>query len=286
MFRKLAKSGLLLLLLCSVIFSTNKANAQQTPDLKVGGATILEAMMLDFADLYQNKYGNTVYTEGGGANIGLQKMIKGELDVATVTRPLKQEEKDTMICKTIGYDALVFIVNVNNPVNALTKQQIVDIYTGKITNWKDLGGSDSLAIPVIRDSGGAMSNLFKKYSGLTEASSQEIGINGKIKKDAHLALTTYDSIDYILSSSRSNAISFTTLGGALSFIKEGSPIKILIIDGITVNKENIVSKKYPISTELNLVYKSETDKIKKFVDLFSSLEGKKIIEKNNSIPVN
>lgn len=267
------------------LFSFSIVTKAEDSGLKVGGATILEPMMFDFADLYQAKYGKSVHTEGGGANTGFNKMLKGELDIATVTRPLKPEEKTSITCKTIGYDGVVFIVHKNNPINALTKQQVIDIYTGKITNWKELNGINSNIIPpVVRDSGGAMYNMFQKYTGLTDPTLSTPGVNGYVMKNVHLSLTTYDAVEYLISNP--NTLSFTTMGGALSFIKDGSPIKIINLDGIITNKENIINKKYPISTELNLAYKSETDKIKKFVDLFSTPEGIKIIEKNNSIPAN
>jgi phosphate-binding protein len=91
----------------------------------------------------------SVTVVGGGSGVGISSLMDGTTDIAMSSRPLKMDEKLKMENKSIvpvetiiAYDALAVVVHPSNPVSKLTREQITDIFTGKITNWKEVGGKD------------------------------------------------------------------------------------------------------------------------------------------------
>jgi phosphate transport system substrate-binding protein len=284
MFGKLTKTGLVLLLLCSVVFMNTKAKAQVVPDLKVSGSTTIQPLAEDLGEIYKKKYGKEIQTEGGGSGTGLNNVINGTSDIGNVSRALKDEEKAQLKFTTIANDALVIVVSQDNPMTNITKQQVIDLYTGKTANWKDLGWKNADVVPLLetKESNGTR-EVFEKFFGVKAADSKTPGVNGTETAKAHKADAVYDLISYI--SEVPNAVGYSSLGTALFIKEQGAPIKILSYEGVAATKENAIAKTYPITRELNVVYKEQTPKIKNYVDLYFTPEGKAIIQKEGFIPV-
>ena len=121
---------------------------------------------------------------GGGSSHGAKATALGEVLIGMASRNLKAEEKNKwkdLVSTKIGLDGIAIIINVKNPVKKISKQQVQDIYTGKITNWKELGGTDSEIMLISKEKGRSTLDLFIKYFGLE---AKEIG-EGKAKKMVH-----------------------------------------------------------------------------------------------------
>lgn len=279
MFKKILVV-LILLTMATFLSQTMPSKAAENA-FRISGSTTIQPLSDDAADLYSKKYGETLLVEGGGSGAGIKDAISGTSAIGAVSRSLNADEKAQLKYTTVAHDALVLIVNQNNPVNSLTKNNVIDIYTGKISNWKELGGADSPILLLTRENGGTL-ELFEKYTGLKDASSPEKGANGNITAKAVKLNSNYDAAQNI--GDVPNSIAFSSYGSSLSFKEKGLPIKILVLDGVNATRDNIINNTYPVTRELNYVYKSTNAKTEKFLNLFSTPEGINLIKKQGFIP--
>jgi len=121
-----------------------EAPAPPRRPLYYDGATSISSRILPLAlPAFERRTGVLVKVERSGGGKGLKAMFAGQADVAGLSRALTPEERDRKpVVAIIGYDALGIWVSEQNPVRALTRAQLKDLFTGKITNWKQLGGQD------------------------------------------------------------------------------------------------------------------------------------------------
>ncbi|MBU4286113.1 MAG: phosphate ABC transporter substrate-binding protein, partial [Verrucomicrobia bacterium] len=218
---------------------------------------------------------NITVSESGSGN-GAKSLINAACDVATMSRPMKNSEKDAAksagvlpIEHIVAMDGIAMVVHESNPLQGLTIEQIRDVYTGKITNWKELGGPDRPIVAISRDTNSGTYETFEtmvmknaKIAGKTEY----VGSNGAIRQRV---LSTEGAIGYV----------------GLAF-REG--VKALKVNGIEATPETVVAKTYPIARPLYMYTngrpKQDTP-LYDFITLSDSPEGKKIIEDTGFVPV-
>ena len=182
--------------------------------------------------------------------------------------------------KAIGRDALVFIVNEDNPVQSLTQQQLRDIYAGKITNWKDVGGKDQEIVAFQRRADSGSQTLFQKLL-----------IQGGELMDAptELAPTAMgELVDSIAAYNNSaNAIGFSVYYYIdQMYSKPG--LRLLAVDGVTPSNETIADQSYPLCNEFYaaILQDSATDSPeRKVYDWLSTDAGHACIEKSGYVAV-
>lgn len=178
----------------------------------------------------------------------------------------------------IGKDAFVFFVHKDNPVESLTQEQIKKIYSGEITNWKDVGGKDEEIVAFQRNEGSGSQSMLKRFMAETpimEAPTEQVndfmvGIIDKVS-------------DY---KNKTNSIGFSFRYYMEGIIKNPN-VKILKIDGIEPNIENIKKGNYPITSYLYAVsYKNnDNENVQKLLDWVLSKEGQEIIEKTGYVGI-
>jgi phosphate transport system substrate-binding protein len=151
--------GLLLVLSLLSVSCASGASAQSSPEtatyIENKGSDTIVNLALAWAEYYQSVHPDVrISVTGGGSGTGIASLINGTVDIANASRQIKQEEIDEAKSNgvdpvefVIARDAIAVIVNPENPVKELTLQQISDIYSGKITNWKEVGGDDR---PIVR----------------------------------------------------------------------------------------------------------------------------------------
>ena len=182
--------------------------------------------------------------------------------------------------KPIGRDALVFIVNENNPVQSLTRQQLKDIYAGKITNWKDVGGEDLAIVPFQRGEDSGSQTLFRKLL-----------IQGGELMDPPTELAPaamgelVDSIaDY---NNSANAIGFSVYYYIdQMYSKPG--LRLLAVDGVTPSNETIADQSYPLCNEFYAAVRQDSGADtpeRKVYDWLSTDAGRACIEKSGYVAV-
>jgi phosphate transport system substrate-binding protein len=186
------------------------------------------------------------------------------------------ENNTNFVFNEIGRDGFIFFVNKNNPVNSLTPDQIRDIYSGKIKNWKDVGGNDGEIIAYQRNEGSGSQSALRRF------------MNG-IKIIDGPSDRVFDFMNGIISEfsdykNSKNAIGFSFRYYAQEMVKNYD-IKLLSINGIAPTADNIKTAKYPLIDSFYAVtYEgNKNPNVKKFIDWVLSVEGQYIIEKTGYV---
>ena len=225
------------------------------------------------AESFGKKGGNVTVT-GGGSGVGIAALIAGTCDIAQASRPMKFDEKQKMseAGKTakeviIGYDALAVIVNPGNSVTKLTRQQLEQIYTGKITNWKEVGGADMKIVVYARESSSGTYEFFKEHV-----------MKNKNYVNSALSMPATGAIIQSVKQTK-GAIGYV---GLAYLNKEVKAIQVSY-DGKTFVEPNVVNAKnktYPVVRPLYYYYSINNEKkVKPFIDFVKSTEGQQLVDK-------
>lgn len=187
---------------------------------------LCEAMIESFEESYPDI---TVTAEYTGSGAGLESLVGGKTDIGNASRALKDGEKDSGAVENIvAIDGIAVITHTSNTVSDLTSQQLTDIYTGKITNWVDLGGADEAIVVLGREAGSGTRGAFEELLDVADqcAYAQELDSTGGVL--AKVA-STPGSIGYV----------------SLDVIDD--TVKALSLDGVEPTEENIVAGSYKLS---------------------------------------
>lgn len=209
-----------------------------------GGSTSVEELAQDMIEDYnaENPDLTPITYDSTGSSDGISKAVDGSYDVGFSSREVKEDEvTENMTNEVIAYDGIAVVVNPENPVKKLTMEQLKQIYTGEITNWSKVGGSDDDIAVVSRDSSSGTRGAFEEIVGFEDklvTGALEAGSNGDI-----IANVTDNK----------NAI------GYVSFSTLSDDIAALAIDDAQPTTENVLSKKYPIQRPFVMVYMNDND---------------------------
>lgn len=265
-------------------FKKDSLIVHETSDVKIidnvptiDGATALYPIYSAYVEaLYSKeyiKYKNNDFLPDSkiqktGTTSAYQKLINGDVDIIFCAKP---SEKQLEYAKSknvelelvpIGKEAFVFIVNKNNPVKDVSLEEIKKIYTKKITNWKELGGENKPIIALQRTEGsGSQTAMLSVMNGEKMIASSQSFIGRKIG---------YSFRFYVE-----------------SIVKDGN-LKMLSLNGIEPNIENIRNNTYPIIDNFYMVYikDNKNENINKIKDYVLSKKGQGIIEKTGYISIN
>src|SRR5881296_492099 len=205
-----------------------------------------------------------------GSSAGVNLVISGETDLGYISRDLTDAEKAAgkVMSVPIGASGTAVAVAASNPVKALTKDQIAKIFTGGITDWKDVGGTPGKIRILIRESGASTRSAFEAYF-----------FDGKKPTYATNAVevTTYDETVKAINSFK-ESIGMVTMN-ATTF--GNSTIAFVTVDGVAASRENLNSGKYQVRRPLYFVYPTDATKIKPaikaFLDFVRGPEGQKVL---------
>lgn len=250
--------------------------------LEIDGSTTMVALVKELRNAYSQVNPNIPTTFGlpdgkpGGSSQGLQNLINGTVAIAASSRPLKAAEAQSGVqLVPIAKDAIAVVVGINNPFKGnLTKDQVRDIYQGKIANWSQVGGTN-LPIKVINR---AMT------SGTREAFLDIVLLGQSFAPDSSNFVTwPQDETTAILRELGNSGISYATV----SQVEKQEIVRIVAIDG--VNPTDVVAVKagkYPISRSLFLgVKKITSPAAKQFIEFAISPQGQQIVQKLGFIPL-
>ena len=250
--------------------------------LEIDGSTTMVALVKELRNAYSQVNPNIPTTFGlpdgkpGGSSQGLQNLINGTVAIAASSRPLKAAEAQSGVqLVPIAKDAIAVVVGINNPFKGnLTKDQVRDIYQGKIANWSQVGGTN-LPIKVINR---AMT------SGTREAFLDIVLLGQSFAPDSSNFVTwPQDETTAILRELGNSGISYATV----SQVEKQEIVRIVAIDG--VNPTDVVAVKagkYPISRSLFLgVKKITSPAAKQFIEFALSPQGQQIVQKLGFIPL-
>ena len=223
--------------------------------LKLSGSTTVLPLAQEAAEMFMDENPDvTVNVQGGGSSVGISNVAEGVVDIGNASRGLKDEEKNLgLVDHEIALDVIAVIAHKDVPVGNLTAQQVMDIFTGKIANWKEVGGPDAAITVVVRDEASGTREMFDEKALKKEkpkAGAIECNSNGIVRQTVS---STPHSIGYI----------------SLGYLD--SSVKALNYDGAKPSKETAVNKSYPLSRYLHMFTKGEaTGLAKAFIDFVLS----------------
>jgi phosphate transport system substrate-binding protein len=232
-----------------------------------GSTTVLPIAQATAEEFMAKNPGINISVQGGGSGVGIASLLDKTADIADSSREIKDEEVQKAKAagvnpfeNVIAMDGIAVVVHPSNPVARLSREQIKAIYTGKISNWAELGGKNTRIVVVSRDS-----------SSGTYESFAELALNKeKVRQDA---LTT--------ASNQGVAQTVAQTPGAIGYVGLGyltPKEKTLVVDGVKCARETVLSKKYPLSRALYMYTNgAPAGNVKKFVDFVKSPEGQKIV---------
>jgi len=267
----------------SVVFAASNKNS-----IQVKGSDTMVNLGQAWAEKYmEENLGDFVAVTGGGSGTGLSSLISSTCDIATSSRNIKQKEIDLAKQKgvnpyeiKVGLDGLAVVVNPQNPVSKLTLQQLADIFTGKATNWKEVGGKD-LKIDILSREVNSGTHVYFKEHVLRKGDA-----NGKEEfAPGALMLSSSQAIADEVAGNPS-AIGYYGMGYISAKQKAVSVAKDEKSEFITPVIENVINGKYPISRPLFLYTNKEpAGLVKKFIDFTLSKEGQEIVLKTDFVPI-
>lgn len=218
---------------------------------------------------------------GGGSGVGIAALIDGTTDIAMSSRPLKMDEKLKIQDAgkaykevIVAYDALAIIVNPSNPVKKLTREQIEEIFTGKITNWKQVGGNDQKIVAYARETSSGTYEFFKEHV-----------LNKKNYSSGCLNMPATGAIIQSVSQTK-GAIGYV---GLAYMDKAVADVAVSYDKGKTYTMatyDNAKNKSYPVVRPLYYYFNPNKERnIKPFIDYVLSPAGQKVVKEVGYIDV-
>ena len=239
-----------------------------------GSDTVLPLTQKEAESFMKSHSGSSVTVIGGGSGVGIAALLDNTTDIAMSSRTLKMDEKMKLQDAGKAYkeviianDALAVIVHPSNKVSKLTREQIESIFTGKITNWKDVGGDDMKMVVYSRETSSGTYEFFKEHV-----------MNKKNYASSVLNMPATGAIIQSISQTK-GAIGYV---GLAYLSKEVKDIAVSYDKGKTYSEasvSNAKNKLYPIVRPLYYYYplpKAKT--VKPFIDFVLSPEGQRIVE--------
>ena len=250
--------------------NTQTEKPAKSATVSTDGSTSMEKVIGYLSESYMEENKNVKVTYNPtGSGAGIQAVSEGRCDIGLSSRDLKDDEKTTLDQTVVAIDGIAIVVNPENKIEDLSVEQIGKIYTGEITNWKDVGGDDKPIVLIGREAASGTRDGFESITGTKD----------KCKYNQELT-STGDVIQTV--SSNPNAIGYASLAA----IKD--TVKALSVENVKPSKDTIQNKTYKIQRDFVLVTKKDTklsDAAQKFFDFATSKEADALIEKAGAIPV-
>lgn len=269
----LALTASLLLTACGTVKdaaagNSGSSNSGLSGTISISGSTSVQPLVQDLADIFSEKNPDvTIEVQGGGSSQGIKSAGSGISDIGSSSRDLKAEEKEGITEHVIAYDAIAVVLHPSNRIDGLTSEQLKKIFSGEITNWKDVGGSDQEILVVTREAGSGTRSAFQELLGLEEKTDD--GTRSLIRDDA-LVADGNGSVKANIAS-KENSIGYISLG----FTDE--TLKKIKVDGIECTTESVKDKSYKISRPFLLLTKGALrPEVKAFLDFILSDEGQEL----------
>lgn len=208
--------------------------------------------------------GVTVTVEYSGSSAGIESLLNGSCDIGDASRNLKDSEKSGGAVENIvAIDGIAVIVDKNNTVGGLTKQQLSDIYTGAVTNWSEVGGSDTPIVVVGREAGSGTRGAFEEILKVEDACKYAVECDSTGAAMAKVA-STEGAIGYV----------------SLDVLDDS--VNALNLDDVAPTSDNIVAGTYFLCRPFVMATKGEisgqNELVQAFFDFLKSDEGKAVVK--------
>ncbi len=263
-------AGMILLTGCS------EASSQQTTQVKLvlTGSSTVAPLVAEIGKRFESLHPEVrVNVQTGGSSRGVRDAREGLADIGMASRDLKPSEQD-MQSFLIAHDGIGIILHKSNSVAALTRQQIIQIYTGKITNWKTFNGKDRSIVIVHKAEGHSTLELFLKYFKLKNTQVKPSVIIGDNEQGIKFVAGNPDALGYV------------SIGAAEYAEKHGTPLKLLPLEGVPATTAAVQQKRYPFGRPLNLITTNQPSEwAVRFIAFTQSTEVDDLVKDFHYVPI-
>ncbi|NTW53539.1 MAG: phosphate ABC transporter substrate-binding protein [Chlorobaculum sp.] len=270
--RKLATMLVALMVIMTTGWAGNAGAASKA--IVIDGSTTVGPIAKSFASYFMKKYKVPVTVSESGSGNGAKSLINGSCDIADMSRSMKPQEiaaakarKINPVANVVALDGLAMIVHPSNPVRALTEAQIADIFSGRLNNWRQVGGPNFPIVVIQRESNSGTQETFKELvmKGRAVVSGAETqASNGAVK----------------------NRVSQTR--GAIGFVGLGyldASVKKIAVNGVLPSAATVKNKTYRLSRDLYMYTNGKpAGVVGTFIDLPNTPDGKRIIQELGFVP--
>lgn len=238
------------------------------------GASTIAPLMAEIGKSFEKANPHVrVDVQSGGTSRGIADVRQGSARIGMVSRAMHPDESDLQVA-LLARDGVGLVVHKSNPVKMLTREQVIAIYTGKTRNWKEVGGPDLPITVISKADGRSTLEVFAQYFGLSSRTIKAQIIIGDNAQEIRTMSTNKGAIGYV------------SIGSAEFEAKNGAPIKLVQLDKFVPSTANVATGQYPMSRDLNLVYRKPLSKDESALLAFAtSPAARKEIEAQFFIPV-
>ena len=259
------------LFVAAVLMCTAMVGCSKSESVATDGSTSMSKVIESLSEAYGEETGVEVTYNATGSGAGIEAVLAGRCDIGLASRDLKDGEKEKGLEGTIlAYDGIAIIVHPENPVSDLSIETIAKIYTGEITNWKEVGGNDAEIVLIGREANSGTRDGFESITGTEDACKyrQELTSTGDV-------ITTV--------ANNPNAIGYASVAS----VKE--TVKAISVNGVAPTNETIKDGTYQIQRPFVLVTKTDgklSETAQEFYDFCFTEDAKSIIESAGVVPAN
>ncbi len=254
----------------SIFTGCGKNGSDAEGTVSTDGSTSMEKVINILGEAFEQENSNATFTYNPtGSGTGIQAVLEGRCDIGLSSRNLKDEEKEQGLIETVlAYDGIAVIVNPENPIENLSMEDLGKIYTGEITNWKDLGGNDGEIVLIGREAGSGTRDGFESITKTEDVCKyrQELTSTGDV-------ITTI--------SGNPNAIGYASMASI------SDKIKTISINDVEPSEEAVKNGSYIVQRPFLLVTKKDkklSNMAQKFFDYSISGDVIEIIQKAGVVP--
>ena len=244
---------------------TAEADKKLSGTISLAGSTSMQKLADALAETFMEaNSGVTVTVEYSGSSAGIESLLNGSCDIGDASRNLKDSEKSGGAVENIvAIDGIAVIVDKNNTVAGLTKQQLSDIYTGAVTNWSEVGGSDTPIVVVGREAGSGTRGAFEEILKVEDTCKYAVECDSTGAAMAKVA-STEGAIGYV----------------SLDVLDDS--VNALNLDDVAPTSDNIVAGTYFLCRPFVMATKGEISEqnelVQAFFDFLKSDEGKAVVK--------
>ena len=226
--------------------SRSKVSSDTAPKgkLVVTGSSTIAPLVAEIASRFADlRAGVRNDVQTGGSSRGIRDARAGVADIGMSSRHLKPRELSSVETQLLDWDGVAFVVHKDNPINSLSRDQLIAIYTGASMDWSKVGGSKGKIVVSNRANGRSELDLVCEFLGLQPGQVRADVVDGETQQSLKTVITN------------KNAITYTSVGAAQDAANRGEPIKLLPLDGVVASSESVSSGEFPLARPLVLIFK-------------------------------
>ncbi len=250
--------------------------------IQVKGSDTMVNLAQKWAEEYMNVHPEVnIAVTGGGSGTGISAMINGTTDMADASRAMKEEEKQKaagqgidVVENKVALDGIAVVVSPDNPVTELTFAQLKDIFTGRVSDWSEVGGSPGPIVILSRESNSGTHVFFKEH----------VLENEEYASDALLMPSTQAIVDEV--KQNGNAIGYVGLGYIQDGVKAVKVSKTAGSEAVAPSVEAVQSGAYPVSRPLYIYTRTDASQaVLDYLDWIEGPEGQQVVRELDFVPL-